>query len=60
MEEKQDTQNAVLLVGILYKMCKVKLVLKADQEDSLNVVNGEDIRDAVKLAKAYGEKKIWQ
>lgn len=57
LEEKRDTQNTVLLVGILYKICNVKLVLKAEQEDSLNIVNREDISNAVELARSYGREE---
>lgn len=57
LEEKRDTQNTVLLVGILYKMCNAKLVLKAEQEDSLNIVNREDISNAVELARSYGREE---
>lgn len=37
-EEKKKTENTVLLVGLLYMMCQVKLVLKQDNEE-LNEVN---------------------
>lgn len=38
-KEKEMTENAVLLVGLLYKMCKTKLVLKSEEENGLNSVN---------------------
>lgn len=42
-EEKLATENAVLLVGLLYKMCQVNLVQKAEKEGELNTINKEDI-----------------
>lgn len=41
-EEKLITENTVLLVGVLYEMCKVQLVEKAASEDELNEIN-EDL-----------------
>lgn len=38
-EEKITTQNTVLLVGLLYKMCQVSLVNKAASENEMNSVN---------------------
>lgn len=54
-DEKQTVQNTVLLVGILYKMCKVKLVLKAEGNETLNTVNTVEIRSALKSAKLYDQ-----
>lgn len=45
-EEKKTTENLVLLTGILYKMCKVNLVTKSEEENKLNSVNYKEI-DAV-------------
>lgn len=42
-KEKNATENAVLLVGLLYRMCQVKLVLKSEDEQGLNTVNNEEI-----------------
>ena len=50
-EERLLTQNTVLLVSVLYKMCKVKLVLKSENEDELNEINIEEIEDSRKAAK---------
>lgn len=41
MEEYGD--NTVLLVGLLYKMCQVKLVLKGEDEKSLNKINTVEV-----------------
>lgn len=45
-EEKKTTENLVLLVGLLYKMCQVNLVIKAEKEDELNKVNQTEIQKA--------------
>lgn len=42
-KEKTATQNAVLLVGLLYKMCKVNLVKKARNEEEMNEINKSEI-----------------
>lgn len=42
-EEKMLVRNTVLLVGLLYKMCKVKLVNKTDDATGMSNVNTEDI-----------------
>ena len=46
-QEKLLTQNSVLLVGLLYKMCQVKLVKKTDNE-SREEVNKEETSSAKK------------
>lgn len=38
-KEKLCTENCVLLVGLLYNMCKVQIVQKSESEDELNTVN---------------------
>lgn len=37
--EKLVTQNTVLLVQLLYQMCKVQLVLKSNSSDGMNRIN---------------------
>jgi hypothetical protein len=55
-QEKQLTENTVLLVGLLYKMCNVSLVLKDQDGDGLNSVNKEEVENVVKDAnKIYNE-----
>lgn len=44
--EKKMTENTILLVGLLYKMCKVQLVLKDDNEEN-NRVNNEEIEEVI-------------
>lgn len=50
-KEKQMTENLVLLVGMLYQMCKVSLVLKNEEENGLNTVNHSEINKAVSDAQ---------
>lgn len=49
-KEKQMTENAVLLVGLLYKMCKTSLVLKDQDGDGLNAVNKNEVNTIVNNA----------
>lgn len=50
-EEKKATENTVLLVGLLYKMCQVELVKKAVDEEEMNAVNKADIERSVRDAR---------
>ncbi len=43
--EKMLVENTALLVGLLYKMCKVELVLKG--EDDINIVNTNAVNTAI-------------
>ena len=38
-EEKLALENTVMLVGLLYKMCQVNLVIKAENENEMNKIN---------------------
>ena len=51
-EERIATQNAVLLVGLLYKMCQVSLVNKATKDNDMNSVNHSAIDESMKHAEA--------
>ncbi len=42
-EEKLATQNMVLLAGLLYKMCQIKLVNQTEDKEGVNTVNEEEI-----------------
>ncbi len=46
--EKISTQNAVLLVGLLYKMCQVSLVNKVENEEDMNEINEVAIHESIK------------
>lgn len=50
--EKQCVRNTVLLVGLLYNMCKVELVLKSEKEDDMNTINTKAIQKAKNDANA--------
>ena len=45
--EKLATQNSVLLVGLMYKMCQVCLVNKAEDETEMNTVNTNGIEESI-------------
>lgn len=48
IEEKKVTENLVLLVGLLYKMCKTQLIIKGEEK---NEVNEKDIKVVIGDAK---------
>lgn len=45
-EEKTTINNVVMLVGLLYYMCKVQLVKQTESGDKINTINSKDINDA--------------
>ncbi|MBP5271012.1 MAG: hypothetical protein ILO42_08655 [Clostridia bacterium] len=51
-QERLVTQNTVLLVQLLYKMCQVQLVIKAEKENEVNSVNKADVDDCISAANA--------
>lgn len=51
--EKIVTENAVLLVQLLYKMCQVKLVLVSEKKDETNKVNSSEVDEMVKTAENF-------
>lgn len=50
-EEKLITENTMLLVGLLYEMCKVQVVEKSDDENELNEINEADVKKQIKNAE---------
>ena len=57
--EKREVQNTVLLVGLLYKMCKVNLVNKATGEGEMNTINHKGVDGAINDARhILDEQKI--
>ena len=46
------TQNTVLLVELLYKMCQVNLVNKTSKEDDINTVNHTAVDKSVNDANS--------
>lgn len=57
-KEQKMTENLVLLVGLLYKMCQVKLVLQSEKEDELNTVNKEAVDEVIRNAENILENEI--
>lgn len=51
-EEKKITENTVLLVGLLYNMCKVKLVHKSENENNINIINKAAVERSINNANA--------
>ena len=49
--ERVAMENAVLLVGLLYKMCQVSLVNKAKNENDMNTINKSAIDDIIKTSE---------
>lgn len=49
--EKRLTENTVLLVGLLYSMCKVQLVRQTESEEEPNEVNTEEIDSTIQNVK---------
>lgn len=49
-DEKKTIENTVLLVGVIYNMCKVKLVVSDGSKD-INRVNNVEINKATNMAK---------
>lgn len=57
-EEKKLTENTVLIVGLLYNMCKVELVLKSENENDMNTINKSAVEKAINNANAVLEDKF--
>lgn len=51
-EEKKLTENTVLLVGLLYNMCKVELVLKSENENDISTINKAAIETSINNVNA--------
>lgn len=52
-EERLNAENTVLSVGLLYEMCKVKLVLASENDEQKNSINYADSDAAVNKAIAF-------
>lgn len=50
-QEKKAVENTVLLVGLLYKMCQVSLVSKAKNENQMNTINTEKVKESIQHSK---------
>ena len=56
--EKMMTENTVLIVGLLYNMCKVELVKKSTQENGINSVNTKAIDSSIDNANVMIKEKF--
>ena len=52
-KEKLLTENTVLLVNLLYNMCKVELVLVSKNKNGQNKVNTEKVNESIKNAEDF-------
>ncbi len=50
-EEEIATQNAILLVQLLYNMCKVNLVKKSEHVEGINTVNFKGINESTQMSQ---------
>lgn len=50
IEEKEVIENTVLLVGLLYNMCKVELVLKSEKKEDMNIINKVEVNESINNA----------
>lgn len=50
-DEQMTVENTVLLVSLLYNMCKVQLVLKSDNEDEMNEINTKEVNKSIQNAE---------
>ena len=50
-EQKQITKNTILLVGLLYEMCKVQLVEKTENSSELNKINEETVINQIEQSE---------
>ncbi|MEG2765838.1 MAG: hypothetical protein RR910_08835 [Acidaminococcaceae bacterium] len=57
-KEKKLTENTVLLVGLLYNMCKVELVLKGKDEKDMNTINTEAVDKSITDVNAILKDKF--
>lgn len=53
IEEKLLTENTVLLVNLLFNMCKVKLVLTSGNDKEQNKVNIEEVNKSIENAEQF-------
>jgi len=49
-EDKLLVKNTVMLVGLLYKLCNTKMVLKANSDSEMNKINDKEISEVRLLA----------
>jgi hypothetical protein len=54
-EEKLNAENTILLVGLLYEMCKVKLVTISNDKNSSARINNKGINNSIEKAQVVIE-----
>jgi len=54
-EEKLNAENTALIVGLLYQMCKVKLVLVSEGEEKEADINYVDVENSIAIATSFLE-----
>jgi len=52
LDEKKLTENTVLLVGLLYNMCKVEIVLKGESDNDINKINTVAVEKSINNANS--------
>jgi hypothetical protein len=52
-DERLNAENTALLVGLLYEMCKVKIVIDSENESDKKTINKKDIEAALGKATAF-------
>ena len=57
-EERTITENTVLLVRLLYNMCKVELVLKSKNKDNINTINKGAVTKSIDDAKTIMDEQF--
>jgi hypothetical protein len=53
-DEKLNAENTVLMGGLLYEMCNVKLVIASDKSNGINRINYNDAYATLAKAKSMG------
>lgn len=53
-DEKNNAENTILTVGLLYEMCKVKLVIRSEGSEGQGRINYLDIKSVMEKSEAYG------
>ena len=51
-DEKRLTENTVLIVGLLYNMCKVEIVLKGEGDNDMNKINTISVEESINNANS--------
>lgn len=55
-DEQLSVQNTVLLVNLLYQMCKVQIIEKAENENDLSTINHDIVKKSISDAESVLEE----